>query len=110
MGRWSLAVAFTLLTVTLGACSDGSGGDFCAAVGSTLPTLDAEDSPERWRALEAAADDSIKSDVQALRVVAEQIRRLGADADFELVAALAVRPDVIEHFRRLADDTRLRCG
>jgi hypothetical protein len=110
MARWSLAVAFTLLIVTLGACSDGSGRDFCAAVGSTLPTLDAEDSPERWLALEAAADDSVRSDVRALRVVAEQIRRLGADADFEIVAALAVRPDVVEHLRRLADDTRLRCG
>jgi hypothetical protein len=115
MGRRPVAVALVvvLLAITMAGvlrarAEDGAG--FCAAADQGLPSLTESNSAERWRGLESAAGDSIRSDVQVLRVVAQQIERLGPDADFEFVAARALRPDVAQAFGRVVAHTRAVCG
>lgn len=96
-------------SVTLGAC-DGDGTDFCATAGGALVPIDGPGSVVRWRALEGAADAEIGPDVTALRVVAQQIERLGDEADLESVTAIAVRPDVVRHHARVVAHHREICG
>jgi hypothetical protein len=101
-------LAITVAVVLRSRAEDGAG--FCAVVDQGLPSLTESDSAERWRGLESAAGDSIRSDVQVLRVVARQIERLGPDAGFEFVAARALRPDVTQAFGRVVAHTRAVCG
>jgi hypothetical protein len=108
MVRRPLALAL-VVSVMLRACA-ASPPEFCDVVGASVPALDGEDDASRWRELEDAADEAIRDDVRALRVAAEQIARLGPAADFELVAALALRPKVIEAHRAVVAHTRRACG
>ncbi len=98
-----------VVIVMLRACA-ASPPEFCDVSGPSLPALDGENDANRWRALEAAAGGSVRADVQMLRVAAEQIERLGPAAEFELVAALALRPKVVEAHARVVAHARRACG
>lgn len=98
------------VALVVAACAGHSQASFCEVAADGLTPLDGDGATERWRALEEAAPPEVESAAQLLRVVADQIERLGPDAEFSVVAALAVTARVATAHRTVVDEVEGGCG
>jgi hypothetical protein len=77
------------------------------ADGAVVP-LDATDAPERWSRLEETSPVDVRSDVERLRVAADQVAVTDPD-DLEAVSRLVLTPFVLDAHARVIDNIRARC-
>ncbi len=110
MARTFLTAGTLVAALIIAACGGGGSASFCEVVGEGLVPLDEDGATDRWRAVEAAAPPFLESAAELLRVVSDQIARLGPDPEFSDVAALAVTTRVTTAHRSVSDEAEARCG